>query len=183
VYLTPVSAPLEIGGLKTADPSDPGVRAWWLQGHETASFTDFPAFVGETNSEGNRPSTTLETHADGANMIADARGAPRWHRHVARVRLFQQQPDDRAKQAPDEFVPLDGKFRDNVILQVKNGPIDFSRVSRFIRCRRGCRARRDVELQITKEYLGFATHRCTWRLLFEEVLRSDTTRGGRVHGY
>jgi alpha-glucuronidase len=184
VYLTArFSAPLEIGGLKTADPSDPGVRAWWRAKADEiyALIPDFGGFLVKANSEGQPgPQDYSRTHADGANMIADA-VAP--HGGIVMWRAFvysQQQPDDRAKQAADEFVPLDGKFRDNVILQVKNGPIDFQPREPFhpLFGAMPCTPLM-LEVQITKEYLGFATHLVYLAPLFEEVLRSDTYARGQ----
>lgn len=183
VYLTALfSAPIEIGGLKTADPLDPGVRDWWrLKADEIyALIPDFGGFLVKANSEGQPgPQDYSRTHVDGANMIADA-VAP--HGGIVMWRAFvysQQQPDDRAKQARDEFVPLDGKFLDNVLLQVKNGPIDFQPREPFHPLF-GAMPRTPLmlEVQITKEYLGFATHLVYLGPLFEETLRSDTyTRG------
>jgi alpha-glucuronidase len=183
VYLTArFSAPIEIGGLKTADPLDPGVRAWWrLKADEIyALIPDLGGFLVKANSEGQPgPQDYSRTHADGANMIADA-VAP--HGGIVIWRAFvysQQQPDDRAKQAWDEFVPLDGKFRNNVVLQVKNGPIDFQPREPFHPLF-GAMPRTPLmlEVQVTKEYLGFATHLVYLGPLFEETLRSDTyTRG------
>jgi len=184
VYLTArFSAPIEIGGLKTADPLDPGVRAWWRAKADEiyALIPDFGGFLVKANSEGQPgPQDYSRTHADGANMIADA-VAP--HGGIVMWRAFvysQQQPDDRAKQAADEFVPLDGKFRDNVILQVKNGPIDFQPREPFHPLF-GAMPRTPLmlEVQITKEYLGFATHLVYLAPLFEEVLRSDTYARGQ----
>jgi alpha-glucuronidase len=183
VYLTArFSAPLEIGGLKTADPLDPGVRAWWRAKADEiyALIPDFGGFLVKANSEGQPgPQDYSRTHADGANMMADA-VAP--HRGIVMWRAFvyaQQQPDDRAKQAAAEFVPLDGKFRDNVILQVKNGPIDFQPREPFHPLF-GAMPRTPLmlEVQITKEYLGFATHLVYLAPLFEEALRSDTDSRG-----
>jgi alpha-glucuronidase len=184
VYLTArFSAPIEIGGLKTADPLDPGVRAWWRAKADEiyALIPDFGGFLVKANSEGQPgPQDYSRTHADGANMIADA-VAP--HGGIVMWRAFvysQQQPDDRAKQAADEFVPLDGKFRDNVIVQVKNGPIDFQPREPFHPLF-GAMPRTPLmlEVQITKEYLGFATHLVYLAPLFEEVLRSDTYARGQ----
>jgi alpha-glucuronidase len=183
VYLTArFSAPVEIGGLKTADPLDPGVRAWWRAKADEiyALIPDFGGFLVKANSEGQPgPQDYSRTHADGANMIADA-VAP--HGGIVMWRAFvysQQQPDDRARQAWDEFVPLDGKFHNNVVLQVKNGPIDFQPREPFHPLF-GAMPRTPLmlEVQITKEYLGFATHLVYLGPLFEETLRSDTyTRG------
>jgi alpha-glucuronidase len=184
VYLTArFSAPLEIGGLKTADPLDAGVRAWWRAKADEiyALIPDFGGFLVKANSEGQPgPQDYSRTHADGANMIADAVGR---HGGIVMWRAFvysQQQPDDRAKQAADEFVPLDGKFRDNVILQVKNGPIDFQPREPFHPLF-GAMPHTPLmlEVQITKEYLGFATHLVYLAPLFEETLRSDTYARGQ----
>src|SRR5262249_29168760 len=129
VYLSArFSAPIEIGGLQTADPLDAGVRAWWRAKTDEIyrAIPDFGGFLVKANSEGQPgPQDYQRTHADGANMLAEA-VAP--HGGLIMWRAFvysNEQPDDRAKQAYSEFVPLDGKFRDNVLLQVKNGPIDF----------------------------------------------------------
>jgi alpha-glucuronidase len=184
IYLTArFSAPLESGGLKTADPLDPAVRAWWRAKADEiyALIPDFGGFLVKANSEGQPgPQDYSRTHADGANMLADA-VAP--HGGIIMWRAFvysQDQPDDRAKQAYAEFVPLDGKFRDNVVLQVKNGPIDFQPREPFHPLF-GAMPRTPLmlEVQITKEYLGFATHLVYLAPLFEETLRSDTYARGR----
>jgi alpha-glucuronidase len=183
VYLTArFSAPIEIGGLKTADPLDPAVRNWWRAKADEiyALIPDFGGFLVKANSEGQPgPQDYARTHADGANMIADA-VAP--HGGIVMWRAFvysQQLPDDRAKQAADEFVPLDGKFRGNVALQVKNGPIDFQPREPFHPLF-GAMPHTPLmlEVQITKEYLGFATHLVYLAPLFEEALRSDTYARG-----
>ena len=129
VYLTArFSAPIEIGGLKTADPLDPAVRAWWkAKADEIYAYVpDFGGFLVKANSEGQPgPQDYKRTHADGANMLADA-VAP--HGGIVMWRAFvysNDVPTDRVKQAYDEFKPLDGQFRDNVLVQVKNGPLDF----------------------------------------------------------
>jgi alpha-glucuronidase len=122
------SAPIEIGHLKTADPLDPAVKAWWKTEVDTIyrAIPDFGGFVVKANSEGQPgPGDYHRTHADGANMIADVL-AP--HHGMIFWRAFVYSDDrksDRAGQAYKEFVPLDGKFRDNVVIQVKNGPLDF----------------------------------------------------------
>jgi alpha-glucuronidase len=184
VYLTArFSAPIEMGGLKTADPLDPAVRQWWRAKADEiyALIPDFGGFLVKANSEGQPgPQDYHRTHADGANMLADA-VAP--HGGIVMWRAFvysQEQPDDRAKQAYAEFVPLDGKFRNNVILQVKNGPIDFQPREPFHPLF-GATPHTPLmlELQITKEYLGFATHLVYLAPLFEETLRSDTYARGK----
>src|SRR5690606_2805015 len=128
VYLSArFSAPMEIGGLKTADPLDAEVRAWWKTkaAEIYGLIPDFGGFLVKANSEGQPgPQDYGRTHADGANMLADALapqgGIVMWRAFV----YSQHNPDDRAKQAYTEFKPLDGSFRDNVLVQVKNGPID-----------------------------------------------------------
>jgi len=184
VYLTArFSAPIEIGGLKTADPLDPAVKAWWATKADEiyALIPDFGGFVVKANSEGQPgPQDYHRTHAEGANMLADVI-AP--HGGVIMWRAFvysQDEPQDRAKQAYSEFVPLDGKFRDNVVLQVKNGPIDFQPREPFHPLF-GAMPHTPLvlEVQITKEYLGFATHLVYLGPLFEETLRSDTFAHGQ----
>ncbi|RYG62998.1 alpha-glucuronidase, partial [bacterium] len=129
VYLTArFSAPIEIGGMKTADPLDPAVAAWWKAKIDEiyGVIPDFGGFLVKANSEGQPgPNDYHRTHADGANMFADAL-AP--HGGVVMWRAFvyaAENAQDRHMQAFTEFQPLDGKFRDNVLVQVKNGAIDF----------------------------------------------------------
>ncbi|HUB89828.1 MAG TPA: alpha-glucuronidase family glycosyl hydrolase [Dyella sp.] len=183
VYLSiRFSAPIEIGGLKTADPLDPQVQAWWrAKANEIYQLIpDFGGFLVKANSEGQPgPEDYHRTHAEGANMLADAL-AP--HGGVVMWRAFvysQKNPEDRAKQAYDAFKPLDGRFRANVLVQVKNGPIDFQPREPFHPLF-GAMPKTSLmmEFEITKEYLGFATHLVYLGPLFEEVLSADTmTRG------
>jgi alpha-glucuronidase len=179
VYLSArFSAPVEIGGLDTADPLDPRVQAWWRAKADEiyALIPDFGGFLVKANSEGQPgPQDFGRTHADGANMLADA-VAP--HGGVVMWRAFvysNEEPTDRAMQAYDEFVPLDGQFRDNVIVQVKNGPIDFQPREPFHPLF-GATPETPlmIEFQITKEYLGFATHLAYLGPLYEEALDADT---------
>ena len=199
VYLTArFSAPIEIGGLKTADPLDPAVRAWWTAKVREiyAHIPDFGGFLVKANSEGQPgPQDYGRTHADGANMLADA-VAP--HGGIVMWRAFvysEKVEKDRHTQAHTEFQPLDGTFRPNVLVQVKNGAIDFQPREPFHPLF-GAMPRTPLmlELQITKEYLGFATHLVYLAPLFEEVLAADThVRGegslvrevvdGTLHGY
>jgi alpha-glucuronidase len=199
VYLTArFSAPIEIGGLKTADPLDPAVRTWWrAKANEIyRAIPDFGGFLVKANSEGQPgPQDYGRTHSDGANMLADA-VAP--HGGIVMWRAFvysNEQPEDRAKQAYSEFVPLDGTFRDNVLVQVKNGAIDFQPREPFHPLF-GAMPKTPLmmELQITKEYLGFATHLVFLAPMYEETLSSDTfVKGkgstvakvidGSLHGY
>ncbi len=176
VYLTArFSAPIELGGLKTADPLDPAVRAWWRAKIEEIYryIPDFGGFLVKANSEGQPgPQDYDRTHADGANMLADAL-APHGGIVIWRAFVYSSEaPDDRAKQAYNEFVPLDGKFRDNVLVQVKNGAIDFQPREPFHPLF-GAMPKTPLmmEVQITKEYLGFATHLVYLAPLYEEVLR------------
>jgi alpha-glucuronidase len=184
VYLSiRFSAPIEIGGLKTADPLDPQVRTWWRAKVDEVykRIPDFGGFLVKANSEGQPgPEDYHRTHADGANMLADAL-AP--HGGVVMWRAFvysQDNPEDRAKQAYDEFKPLDGRFHSNVLVQVKNGPVDFQPREPFHPLF-GAMPKTPLmmELEITKEYLGFATHLVYLGPLFEEVLSADTMARGK----
>src|SRR6187455_1918985 len=184
VYLTArFSAPIELGGLKTADPLDPQVRSWWKAKADEvyARIPDFGGFLVKANSEGQPgPQDYKRTHADGANMLAEALerygGIVMWRAFV----YSNESPDDRAKQAYNEFVPLDGKFADNVLVQVKNGAIDFMPREPFHPLF-GAMPKTPLmmEFQITKEYLGFATHLAYLGPLFEEALEADTLAKGK----
>jgi alpha-glucuronidase len=199
VYLTArFSAPIELGGLKTADPLDPAVRDWWKAKIDEIyrHIPDFGGFLVKANSEGQPgPQDYKRNHADGANMLA---GPLAQHGGVVIWRAFvysNETPDDRAKQAYNEFVPLDGKFAPNVLVQVKNGAIDFQPREPFHPLF-GAMPKTPLmmEFQITKEYLGFATHLAYLAPLYEEALDSDTlVKGkgstvarvvdGELHGY
>ncbi|MEA9886788.1 alpha-glucuronidase family glycosyl hydrolase [Xanthomonas campestris pv. raphani] len=177
------SAPIEIGGLKTADPLDPQVQRWWRETADAiyARIPDFGGFLVKANSEGQPgPQDYGRSHADGANLLADAL-AP--HGGVVMWRAFvysHEQPDDRAKQAYSEFLPLDGAFRDNVIVQVKNGAIDFQPREPFHPLFGAMRKTPLMpEFQITKEYLGFSTHVAYLGSLFSETLQADTYARGK----
>jgi alpha-glucuronidase len=176
------SAPIEIGHLKNADPLDPAVKAWWQARVDAIyrAIPDFGGFVVKANSEGQPgPGDYHRTHADGANMLADVL-AP--HHGMVFWRAFVYSDDrksDRAGQAYKEFVPLDGKFRDNVVLQVKNGPLDFQPREPFSPLF-GAMPKTAVmlEVQMTKEYLGQQTHLVYLGPLYEEALKSDTYEHG-----
>ena len=181
VYLSArFSAPREIGGLATADPVDADVRSWWRSKADEIYrlIPDFGGFLVKANSEGQPgPQAYGRTHADGANMLAEALAA---HRGVVLWRAFVYSggaQEDRAKQAYDEFKPLDGKFAPNVIVQVKNGPVDFQPREPFhpLFGTMG-RTRLAMEVQITKEYLGESTHLAFLGTMWSEVLRSRTAR-------
>lgn len=175
VYLTArFSAPIEIGGLKTADPLDLAVRRFWRAKAVEIyrRIPDFGGFLVKANSEGQPgPQDYGRSHADGANMLADAvaphGGVVMWRAFVYTAKLGE----DRAKQAYSEFQPLDGQFRKNVILQVKNGPIDFQPREPFHPLfGQMPRTPLIMEAQVTKEYLGLATHLAYLAPLWEEVL-------------
>jgi alpha-glucuronidase len=183
VYLSArFTAPLELGELTTADPLDPGVIAWWADkiGEIYTLIPDFGGFLVKANSEGQPgPRDYQRKQADGANMLAFAL-AP--HDGIVNWRAFIYDDNnsvDRARQAYDELVPQDGMFRDNVLLQVKNGPIDFQP-------REPChpvfgampRTSLSLEVQITQEYLGGATHLVYLAPLFKETLNADTNCAG-----
>lgn len=199
LYLTArFSAPIELGAMDTADPLDPGVQQWWKDKAEEIYrlIPDFGGFLVKANSEGQPgPQDYGRSHADGANMLADAL-AP--HGGVVMWRAFvysHEEPDDRAKQAYGEFVPLDGQFRKNVLIQVKNGPIDFQ-PREPIHPLFGAMPKTPLmmEFQITKEYLGQGTHLVGLAKMYEEVLQTDTHAQGKesavakvidgsLHGY
>ncbi|MBF9252579.1 alpha-glucuronidase [Pontibacter sp. 172403-2] len=184
VYLTArFSAPIEIGGLKTADPLDPQVRAWWKKkSDEIYTYVpDFGGFLVKANSEGQPgPQNYGRTHADGANMLADAvaanGGIVMWRAFV----YSDKEPDDRAKQAYNEFKPLDGQFRDNVLVQVKNGPIDFQPREPFHPLF-GAMPKTPLmmEFQITQEYLGQGTTLAYLAPMYKETLEADTYAEGK----
>ncbi|OQP61784.1 alpha-glucuronidase [Niastella vici] len=179
VYLTArFSAPVEIGKLKTADPLNDQVQKWWKDKADEIYrlIPDFGGFLVKANSEGQPgPQSYQRTHADGANMLADA-VAP--HGGIVMWRAFvysSESPEDRFKQAYNEFKPLDGQFRKNVLIQVKNGPIDFQPREPFHPLF-GAMPQTPLmmEYQLTQEYTGFATHLVYLGPLFKEILNADT---------
>ena len=179
VYLTArFSAPIEIGGLKTADPLDPEVIAWWkAKAAEIYELIpDFGGFVVKANSEGQPgPHDYERSHADGANVLADAL-APYGGVVIWRAFVYDDKvPEDRAKQAYSDLVPQDGTFQENVLLQVKNGPIDFQPREPY-HPMFGAMPKTPLmlEVQITQEYLGCATHLVYLAPLFKETLDADT---------
>lgn len=184
VYLTArFSAPVEIGGLKTADPLNTEVQEWWKKKTNEIyqNIPDFGGFVVKANSEGQPgPQNYGRTHADGVNMLADA-VAP--HGGIVMWRAFvysNESPDDRFKQAYNEFKPLDGQFRKNVLIQVKNGPIDFQPREPFHPLF-GAMPKTPLmmEFQITQEYLGQATNLVYLPTMFKETLDADTYSKGK----
>lgn len=180
------SAPVEIGGLPTADPLDPAVRRWWRNKSDElyVAIPDFGGFLVKANSEGQPgPQDYGRSHADGANMLAEAL-APHGGQVLWRAFVYAPSADDRVKQGYAEFQPLDGRFAANVIVQVKNGPLDFQPREPFhplFGAMPGTQLA--LEVQLTKEYLGFATHLAYLGPMWEEVLQSRTYRprqGSRV---
>jgi len=171
------SSPIEIGGLKAADPLDPGVAAWWRAKADQIYrlIPDFGGFLVKANSEGQPgPQDYHRTHADGANVIADAL-RPHGGTVLWRAFVYGNSNEDRAKQAYDEFRPLDGKFRDNVILQVKNGPIDYQPREPFHPLfGQMPHTRVALEAQVTREYLGQNTGVAYLGTMWSEVLDADT---------
>ncbi len=183
VFLTArFSAPVELGALSSADPHLPEVQAWWKAKCDEIyrHVPDFGGFVVKANSEGQPgPQDYNRSHADGANLLAEALrggdGIVVWRAFV----YDHEVPEDRAKQANDEFEPLDGKFRDNVVVQVKNGPIDFQPREPFHPLFGAMpKTPLALEFQLTQEYLGFATHLVYLGTLFQEVLEADTWAHG-----
>lgn len=183
IYLTArFSAPIELGGLKTADPLDPTVQQWWNDKVKEiyTLIPDFGGFLVKANSEGQPgPQNYNRNHADGANMLADAvapfNGIVMWRAFVYDDKV----PDDRAKQAYNEFKPLDGTFRKNVLVQVKNGAIDFQPREPF-HPMFGTIPKTPLvmEFQITQEYTGFSTHLVYLANQFKECLDADSYAKG-----
>jgi alpha-glucuronidase len=184
VYLTArFSAPIEIGGLKTADPLEQTVQEWWnSKAKEIYSIIpDFGGFLVKANSEGQPgPQNYGRSHAEGANMLAAAvkpfGGIVMWRAFV----YSADDKEDRAKQAFTEFKPIDGKFLDNVLIQVKNGAIDFQPREPF-HPMFGVFSQTPLmmEFQITQEYLGQATSLVYLATMYKEVLDADTHAKGK----
>ncbi|HEY2962495.1 MAG TPA: alpha-glucuronidase family glycosyl hydrolase [Pyrinomonadaceae bacterium] len=177
------SAPIELGKLPTADPLDPNVIAWWKAKADEIYkvIPDFGGFLVKANSEGQPgPRTYNRTHVDGANMLAAA-VAPHNGVVIWRAFVYDMKPGyDRAGAAYENLQPFDGKFAPNVLLQVKNGPIDFQPREPFHPLF-GAMPHTPVmpELQITQEYLGFSNHFVFLGSMWREFLDSDTFARGR----
>jgi alpha-glucuronidase len=175
------TSPIALNGLGSGDPLDPAVRKWWKAkaAEIYAAIPDFGGFLVKANSEGQAgPQDYGRTHADGANMLAEALepfgGIVMW-----RAFVYNPESPDRANQAVEEFLPLDGKFAPNVIVQIKNGPIDFQPREPFSPLFGKLRdTRMMVEFQITQEYLGFSNHLAYLGTAWEECLKADTFRDG-----
>ncbi|MBQ8048319.1 MAG: alpha-glucuronidase [Bacteroidales bacterium] len=178
VYLSVnFSSPAQLGGLPDSDPLRPEVQKWWANkvAEIYGLIPDFGGFLVKANSEGlPGPQDFSRTHADGANMLADALkpfdGIVMW-----RAFVYSPKSSDRACQAYDEFAPLDGQFRDNVLIQIKNGPVDFQPREPFSPLFGHMpNTQMMAEFQITQEYLGFSNHLVYLIPLFKECLDSDT---------
>jgi len=183
VYLSAnFAAPKALGGTATADPLDPGVIQWWGKKVEEIYrlIPDFGGFLVKANSEGQPgPLNYGRTHADGANLLAKAL-SPYGGIVIWRAFVYNDAVDkDRVKRAYLELKPLDGKFAKNVILQAKNGALDFQPREPFHPLFGGL-ARTPVaaELQVTQEYLGHSTHLVYLGTMWEEFLQSDTYAKG-----
>lgn len=164
VYLSiNFASPMALGYTKTADPLDKKVQQWWKKKAKEiyATIPDFGGFLVKANSEGQPgPGDYHRTHADGANMLADAvkpyEGIIMWRSFVYGA---NHKGEDRVKQAVSEFKGMDGKFRDNVILQSKNGPLDFQPREPYAPIFDNIKQTPQIaELQITQEYLGQSKH-------------------------
>lgn len=182
-------SPMRLGGLTTNDPLDPDVQAWWAATADRvwAAIPDFGGFVVKADSEGQPgPFAYGRDHADGANLLARA-VAPHGGTVFWRAFVYNHEQDwrdrrtDRARAAYDHFAPLDGRFDENVVLQVKYGPLDFQvreAVSPVIAAMQ--RTRVAVELQVTQEYTGHQKHVCYLGPLWSDVLNfplaDDATR-------
>lgn len=179
VYLSiNFASPMALGYTKTADPLDKKVQQWWQKKAKEiyATIPDFGGFLVKANSEGQPgPGDYHRTHADGANMLADALkpfgGIVMWRSFVYGA---NHKGEDRVKQAVSEFRGMDGKFRDNVILQSKNGPLDFQPREPYAPIFDNIKQTPQIaELQITQEYLGQSKHLTylapMWKEFFEFV--------------
>lgn len=175
VYLSVnFASPMKLGGLSTADPLDEEVARWWKEKVREiyGLIPDFGGFLVKANSEGQPgPCDYGRTHAEGANMLAEALkpygGIVMW-----RAFVYSPSDADRAKQAYLEFQPLDGRFRDNVMVQVKNGPIDFQPREPYSPLF-GAMPHTPlmVEFQITQEYLGHSNHLAYLATMWKEFYR------------
>jgi alpha-glucuronidase len=181
------ASPVVLGGLGTADPQDDGVRAWWAAatGDVYAAIPDFGGYLVKADSEGQPgPFDYGRDHADGANLLAGALapygGVVHWRAFVYDHRQdWRDRGTDRARAAHDHFAPLAGRFRDNAILQVKYGPIDFQArepVSPVIAAMPGTRVA--VEFQVTQEYTGQQWHAVWLGPQWAEVLGFEPSGAG-----
>lgn len=181
------ASPIEIGGLSTADPLDDEVRAWWKEKVEEIYryIPDFGGVVVKADSE-HRPGpfTYERNHADGANVLAEAfapfQGIVIWRCFVYNcMQDWRDRKTDRAKAAYDHFKPLDGQFHKNVVLQIKNGPMDFQvreAVSPLFGAMSG--TNQMLEFQITQEYTGQQRHVCYLLPQWKQILEFETFAKG-----
>ncbi len=175
------STPSALGGLSTSDPLNDEVIAWWNKKVKEiyTLIPDFGGFLVKANSEGlPGPMDYGRTHSDGANMLAKAlkpyNGIVMW-----RAFVYSPKGGDRAKQAYEEFMPLDGKFDDNVIIQIKNGPVDFQPREPFSPLFGALKKTQIMaEVQITQEYLGYSDHLCYLATMWKEFLDYPTYHNG-----
>jgi alpha-glucuronidase len=183
VYLSVnFDSPRVIGGLDTADPLDPAVIEWWTQkaAEIYSRIPDLGGFLVKADSEGQPgPHGYGRDHSQGANMLARAvepfGGIIMW-----RAFVYNPEQEDRFREAYDEFVPLDGKFDDNVIVQVKNGPIDFQPREPFSPLFGALpNTSTMMEFQVTQEYFGFGIHLAYKGPMYTEVLNADTHAAGK----
>lgn len=177
------ASPKILGKLKTSDPLDPEVQKFWAEKTKDiyTQIPDFGGFLVKANSEGEPgPQEYGRNHADGANMLAEAI-KPFGGKVIWRAFVYSPNPNgDRFKEAYNEFKPLDGQFADNVIVQVKNGPIDFMPREPFHPLFGAMpKTPLALEFQITQEYLGQSTNLVFLPTLFKEVLDSDTYANGK----
>lgn len=181
------ASPIQMGDLNTADPLDEGVRSWWKEKvKEVYSYIpDFGGFVVKADSE-HRPGpfTYNRTHADGANMLGEALkpfgGVVFWRCFVYNcLQDWRDRKTDRARAAYDHFKPLDGQFLENVVLQIKNGPMDFQ-VREPVSPLFGAMSETNqvLEFQVTQEYTGQQRHLCYLIPQWKEVLDFDTYAKG-----
>jgi len=182
------SSPIELGGLDTADPLDDRVRTWWSEkAAEIYSYIpDFGGFLVKADSEFRPgPFTYGRNHAEGANMLAAAlkpfRGIVIWRCFVYNCRQdWRDRVTDRANAAYDNFMPLDGSFADNVLLQIKNGPMDFQVREPVSPLLGGLKKSNFMlEFQITQEYTGQQRHLCYLAPMWKDVLDFDTYCRGK----
>jgi alpha-glucuronidase len=177
------AAPIEIGGIHTADPLDEKVRGWWREKAKEiyGYIPDFGGFLVKADSEGRPgPFTYARTHADGANMLGEALkpygGIVIWRCFVYNcMQDWRDRSTDRARAAFDHFKPIDGEFMENVVLQIKNGPMDFQ-VREPVSPLFGAMQNTNMllELQITQEYTGQQRHLCYLLPQWKEILDFDT---------
>jgi alpha-glucuronidase len=184
LYLSPnFASPIRLGGLTTADPLDKGVADWWNAKADEIykMIPDFGGFLVKANSEGQPgPKDYKRSHADGANVMADAL-APHGGHVIWRAFVYDEDVDpDRSKRAYIEFMTLDGHFKPNVLIQVKNGPIDFQPREPFHPLF-GAMKKTPVlaEVQATQEYLGQAKHLVYLGTMWKEFLDADTYAKGK----